>query len=151
MEYQWNPQLSVGDLTIDMQHNSLLERIDELHTAVQEGRGKKHLEEVVRFLGVYVTTHLRYEEEYLENHGYPELVEHIALHKEFEDNYEKLREDLETLGASSSLVVTVQQFLGDWIVDHMKEADGKYYDYISSHPKSHPGGEADDYHTTLQE
>lgn len=150
MSYLWAPELSVGDVTIDKQHTGLLEKVNELHEAIEAGEDKAKIEEIVGFLGIYINAHLRYEEEYLEKHGYPELHEHKQLHKDFEAYYEIFKRKLELRADFSPLVTEAHDFMGKWFTDHIKIEDKKYDDHISTHPDSHPSGESGDYHVTVQ-
>ena len=58
----WTEELSVGIPAIDEQHQKLITLINELHRAIESGKGHEKLERIVDELLVYTREHFGYEE-----------------------------------------------------------------------------------------
>ena len=84
----------------------------------------------------------------MERHNYPELENHKQIHKDFIEQYKNFEQEM-LKGASPHLSVKVQNFLGNWWINHISTEDKKYYQYIENN-NSHPPDENDDFHETQQ-
>lgn len=118
---EWDESFSVGDAEIDGQHKWLffiLNRLDE--SVGQEGEEQAAVRCMVD-MERYAMTHFASEEAYMEGIGYPRLEEHRLLHRGFAEQVEKFREAL-IVGEISAH--NVASFLKDWLVTHIKLADG---------------------------
>jgi hemerythrin len=125
---QWNDTLSVGITEIDRQHQRLIEMINELNTAMQQGKGKDVMSKIIRGLIDYAVTHFKTEEKYFEQYGYPDAVNHKKAHAEF--NW-KIAEFNRQLNAGQlGLSIQVMDFLSDWLRDHIKTVDKKYAPFL---------------------
>jgi hemerythrin len=126
----WNNSLSVDVEEIDQQHKRLIAIINDLNSAMKQGKGKDIIGGIVRGLIDYAVVHFKTEENYFEQFGYSETDDHIAEHvsfiqkvSEFKDGYEK-----GTLG----LTIQVMQFLSDWLQNHIKGTDKKYSQFFNN-------------------
>ena len=121
---QWNGRLSVGVAEIDLQHQRLVEMINKLDDAMQQGKGKDVLGEIINGLIEYSKTHFRTEEEYFDRFGYPYAFSHKKEHAEFTRKVAEFKEafDAETLALSIGLM----HFLSNWLKNHIKDSDKKY-------------------------
>jgi len=149
MSLEWNKSISVGDATLDEQHQQLFSQINSLADAVSESEGERVVSDIVAFLGEYVADHFSHEESYMERHGYPQLEQHRRLHEEFSRQYEEMKKELER-GESRVFAERVENFLGHWWINHVTIEDKKYERYITGHPGSHPQDEPEDYHDQVQ-
>jgi len=76
--FQWQENMSVGNLTIDTQHKQLVNIINKLGDAMQQGKAADVINDIVRELVGYTVRHFRDEELLFAATDYP----HTALHKE---------------------------------------------------------------------
>lgn len=129
--FQWTPEISVGNEHLDAQHRSLLGKVNELLSAIIYNEGEEKVGEAIRFLDEYIQTHLRDEEAYMLEHGYPKLEEHKQMHESFNETYRSLKADLEQNGATKSLALKVQTHVGQWWMNHIGKADKEYAEYIA--------------------
>ncbi len=148
MAIEWTQAISVGDKTIDEQHKKLLTQINKLIEAMSSGAGPEIVGDTISYLNDYIYNHLKYEEIYMERHNYPELENHKQIHKDFIEQYKNFEQEM-LKGASPHLSVKVQNFLGNWWINHISTEDKKYYQYIENN-NSHPPDENDDFHETQQ-
>jgi hemerythrin len=131
MALTWTQDLSVGVKEIDAQHRELFKRINSLLDAMSEGKGKGEVSTLLAFLEGYVIEHFRTEEGYMVRHGYPEYHSHRALHKGFNKDLRDIKQDLETKGLSSVLVISVQRHICDWWREHVAKRDKAFGNYLN--------------------
>jgi methyl-accepting chemotaxis protein len=128
---EWSDDLSVGNDVIDDQHKTLINKINELYRATKQGKGQDVVVEIVNFLESYAQEHFNYEEDYFRSNNYPKADEHCEFHKKFIQGVVDMKKRLETEGVSSSLVLEIAKFSGDWLFSHIKKVDKGYCEFIS--------------------
>ncbi len=131
-KFEWTQKMSVTDNTIDEQHKQLLNQLNVLLEATIERKNKETIDETVVFLSKYIEDHLKYEEEYLAKHKYPNLEEHKEAHHYFEKKYEEFKKKIKETGPSDSMLLEVESFLGKWWIEHIEHEDKKYADFIEN-------------------
>ncbi len=135
--FEWDDSLSVNIESIDLEHKTLLDMInnyyDEIHE-IHNGTSEKSLTdlrvELISNMKYYATTHFKTEELFFEKYDYPEFKEHKQEHDDFVIKVLELEQRLE----SGELILTTEltDFLKEWLVDHIKGSDQKYSDYLVS-------------------
>jgi hemerythrin len=135
-----DPSMSVGDDTIDSQHARLLNQISEIERILSSFNvDMGALRRANQFLITYVREHLKYEEEHMEKHGYPDLENHRKIHAkfiEFTQEFQREFKEKYTSNSFSSVEITellkrIKQYLEMW-VSHIKVVDHKYAEWIKS-------------------
>ena len=123
MFMEWSPEFETGVPEMDKQHRRLLDMANSFHTALKEGEKEKAREILIDFTKA-LFNHLRDEERFMEKIGYPELENHVKLHrslagmiKEGRDEFE--RNDHRAFTRSLSLIMS-------WLLTHIKKSDRKY-------------------------
>lgn len=124
----WSESMSVGVPLIDQQHQELLRLINELHSAMTEGRGNMVLREIVDGLIEYTQTHFRTEEGYFEACNYSDCLAHKQQHREFVAKVMDFKEGFDE--GRLLLTLDVMSFLGDWLVEHIQGSDASYAPYL---------------------
>ena len=130
MAVLWTEDLATGVRTIDSQHKELFVRINDLLEGCKIGKGKIEVEKLIRFLEDYVVTHFAEEEKHMLAHGYPGYAEHKAQHKEFMENFMKIRNQLEAEGPGLAIVVSTNHFVVDWLKSHIRRVDTKLGNFL---------------------
>lgn len=123
MSLQWSEELSVGVEAIDAQHKELINRINGLLQAMSQGKGREEIGGLLEFLGRYVVEHFGVEEDYMSRFSYPGLVAHRAQHAAFVNDFEALRREFITHGASAHMTLQVQRRICDWLKTHIAGTD----------------------------
>ncbi|MDR2734666.1 MAG: bacteriohemerythrin [Spirochaetota bacterium] len=120
----WDDSLSVKIPEVDEEHKVLVKLINELHTAMKEGRGREGTEHILNELVTYTQTHFTHEEAFLTRNNYPQLAPHKLMHQTFVEKVVAFQKEF----TAGKLVLSIQlvQFLSDWIVEHVKKADMQY-------------------------
>jgi hemerythrin len=127
----WNESYSVKVFELDQQHKKWLSIINDLHDAMLEGKGRDQLANTFRALEDYTRIHFTAEENYLSNAHYPEFAAHKKLHESFNDKLEAIRD--KNLAEDNILMsVEVLNELRDWLLNHIKNVDKNYSDFLNS-------------------
>ncbi|MCR4430929.1 MAG: bacteriohemerythrin [Tepidanaerobacteraceae bacterium] len=123
MAVQWTEDLATGIEEIDSQHKELFNRINALVDACSKGKGKEELTGVINFLGDYVVMHFGAEEKRMKAQGFPDYDKHKKQHDDFIGEFRDLKEKLEQKGPTVDLVIKVNHFLFDWLMNHIRKMD----------------------------
>jgi hemerythrin len=125
MSLVWRPQMSTGLEWQDKQHQELFRRIDSLYEAMQRHEANTVVKELLKFLGDYARTHFMVEEEYMKTHVCSNCEEHIKCHELFTEHLAEIVELYEKQGASTMVVMRLQSWLRDWLINHIMTIDKK--------------------------
>jgi len=115
MTITWNRSYETGDPAIDEQHRKLLALVNDLETAQDSRETLVHaLDEILKF----TITHFAIEEDLMDRVQYPVSPkrEMIEQHREFA-SYARLR-FLEFRRGDLTSVVTLRDYLGEWLTLH---------------------------------
>lgn len=112
------PQLGIKE--IDDQHGHLITCLDRLELWVGKGRGYSAALDALNSLNEYVASHFSYEEAFMQEHGFPQLEEHIEKHSEIRTELERLtRQVFDGADISAELPGLIRE----WIIDHVGVED----------------------------
>ena len=126
-QIEWDDSFSVNNPEIDDQHKKWIEIHNKMNVNLMEGDQKiigatpsnslKEMQDYTRY-------HFDFEEEYMRKISYPALMEHIKLHKNFDNQiYEYHREISEGRMVLSSEIIKI---IKSWLLDHILNEDKKY-------------------------
>lgn len=131
---RWDAKYATGHAGIDAQHQELFRRTGELHAAMQEGRGRASILELIGFLAEYTTRHFSAEEAVMRTAGYPGIADHQQLHRELLGQVADLHK---RATANEPLrTMEVSEFLASWLKHHILEIDHQYIPYVRRMPAS---------------
>lgn len=134
VQFTWDTSMLVGDDKLDNQHKHLLEQVNSLLEALAGGKNNLIvIEQALGFLDRYVEEHFTDEERYMEEHQYPHLEEHRALHAKFIERYMQMKERIYTFASVDEMLIDLEVHLGRWWIDHIGGADKDYAVHIRSH------------------
>lgn len=125
-EIAWTPDLAVDAGLIDEQHKQLIERMNELDRAVRHTRGVPKIIKTLDFLIEYTDFHFGTEEKNMVELGYPQLEYHRGQHAEFVTTLKNLEMDFEEEGATEALAESINTFMFNWLVKHIKTVDVQF-------------------------
>jgi hemerythrin len=121
----WNDYYSVGDPLLDAQHKQIIGIINELYDAMQKGKDRVALKPISDRLLQYTLAHFTHEEQVMQEHEYPDRVQHTALHDKIRQRTRDLRESAHLVTGHDML-----RFLKEWWVGHIQGLDKKYTPYL---------------------
>jgi len=130
-EIQWDDSLSVGIELIDDQHKLLIEKLKELSLAYNEGHEQNELLKTLSFMIDYTDFHFTSEEQEMERNNYPGLPEQKKQHKEFKVTLDNILDDYKDEGPTESLAESINTFLYNWLVGHIKGSDRKLGTFLA--------------------
>jgi hemerythrin len=128
---QWDAKYEVGIRMVDEQHKELVDKINELQTAMREGKGRDKISAIVNFLGGYALKHFATEESLMRLHNYPHMARHVQHHEDFKADFARLQQDFSSDIKASLLAIEVQKRLSDWLLHHIQKVDKETAHYLA--------------------
>lgn len=126
---EWRPEYSVGNLTLDVQHQRLLALCKRV-SAYEFLRDKSSLEEfhgILNELASYATKHFQTEEDVLRRIGYPGLADQKREHDAYSENLVEFMFDAINGEPNKE---RLQSYLESWWIDHILVSDMAYRTYL---------------------
>ena len=133
--FEWDDSLSVGIEEVDNRHKELITKLDDLAECILKKKGKDKIGTILRFMDDYAKIHFSTEEDYMVKHDYPGLDLHIKQHEKFRDTTKRLIKELESEKDMESFASSVQRFLIDWLILHIKTTDQKFGGFLKEFHK----------------
>jgi len=125
MAVQWTENLAVGVDEIDDQHKGIFSRVNNLLSAMAQGKGREEVGKVLTYLANYVVKHFKAEEDLMSKNNYAGYPAQKAEHMQFIKDFSGLKREFETNGVTSHLVIQTQRQLCDWLTKHIGNEDKK--------------------------
>ena len=129
---QWRNSLSIGIDPIDEQHKKWIEHFNRTSEAVASQQTMEQISKTLGFLVDYTGMHFSAEEKYMQENKYPAFVEHKAKHDELRDTLANLVRDYQEEGATQDLANAIDTFLGNWLLNHIRQVDMKFGAFIAA-------------------
>ena len=127
---EWDESLSIGVDLIDEQHKMLIQRLNDLSAAIEKTQGEGGVVQTLDFLIEYTDFHFSAEEKCMAEHDYPGLEHQKKQHEEFRASLKNMVEDYEYEGVTRALTTSVNVFLQNWLINHIKGADRKLGEFL---------------------
>lgn len=128
---EWNDRLSVNIASIDRQHRTLINYINQLNDAVGRGNADTMIAYVLRGLATYTTVHFAYEEMLFNLYKYPDNDGHKAVHTrlltQVGDYNTRFHNGERDLGPE------LLDFLKAWLNNHIMGEDKAYSGFMLEH------------------
>jgi hemerythrin-like metal-binding protein len=125
----WNSGLETGLEAIDTQHQAMVEAYNELQNAIRDGAGRETLETALLNLRERTRRHFSAEEALMDEARYAGTQAHRDLHG---DLLAQLRGLVDRFQADQlALTVPVMDFLGGWLVFHIKDEDARLVGFLT--------------------
>lgn len=125
---EWNDSFSVGNALMDAHHQVFFQMIKEFRE-VPSKSDRGVMKKYVDFLVEYTAMHLGAEEQLMHQAGYPELVQHKAVHDAFTRKVLSVAESFDNKQASIS-ADDILKIIEDWLVGHILDEDKRYMPYV---------------------
>ena len=123
MKLQWAQDLSVGVEEIDSQHKELFDRINNLDSAMKQGKAKEEVVRLIEFLNKYVIVHFGAEEKYMTDYGYAGYGLHKTKHDWFKKEFSDIRTKLDSGGITPDVIMLSNNLLITWFSNHVRTID----------------------------
>ena len=125
----WQDNLNTGIQVIDDQHRRIVEMINQLHAA-QTGGSQLVVAEVIDELVDYTLSHFAFEEELMEEAGYPFCAAHKRVHEVFTKRVSEYRMRFQ---AGEDVVDELKSMLSRWLFNHIRGDDKAYAEQVKRH------------------
>src|SRR5690606_6998764 len=123
---KWTDDLATGIHVIDNQHQRIVDYINQLHQAI-EHHSREELIPILEQLVEYTMSHFAFEEDLMEESGYPFVHAHKKVHRLFETRMADFQQRFELGEDISRQLLTL---LRTWLVNHIKRDDGDYAESV---------------------
>jgi hemerythrin len=124
----WKNDYSVKVQSIDREHQTLFEMINELHDAMKMGQSSKVVPDIFERLIDYTREHFAYEESLMLRAKYPEFSAHKIEHDKLTNQVLKMKQDFER--GNTAISLSLADFLSQWLQAHILNRDKKYSDHL---------------------
>lgn len=128
--FNWSEEYSVNVNGLDNQHKKLVDLINELHSAMKEGKSKEVLGKIIEELISYTKFHFSAEETLMLQNKFPGLSKHKEEHEAFTKKVIEFEEKF--LRGSVVLSQEIIIFLKDWLLNHIQVTDKNYSPYLAN-------------------
>jgi len=129
----WTPEYSVNNNTLDDQHKRLFMILGRLSEAVQQRVGAM-VGPILVELEAYTIFHFSFEEHELEKVQYPDLDNHKKEHEKFRKKLKEFQGQI--MGRDQQALKNIEDYLENWIKNHILGMDKKYIPYQASSDSS---------------
>ncbi len=129
---KWSDDLNTGIHVIDGQHRQIVDYINQLHDANETG-DREQVGEVIDALIDYTMSHFSFEEELMEEAGYPFSRPHKRVHEVFA---KRVGEYQLRFQAGEDVSADLHAMLRRWLVGHIKNDDAAYAETVRAHARA---------------
>lgn len=125
----WTEDLELGLPNIDDEHRLWIGLVADFCNAISEGRAQEVIYAALVEALRYTETHLRHEEEFMEQNGYPYLDDHKIQHDLAKEEMHKF-----TTGYYSEeyIIKYFSDFLPNWLQFHINTSDRKMAEWVKA-------------------
>lgn len=124
---EWTLEYATGIPLIDAQHKKLFAVINDYHDSVIGS------DTAFNALFAYIDFHFKTEEYYFEKFGYENTASHVAQHRYYEEEIKRLEAHSREGQAAEKTHTEVEEFVRDWIQQHIKKSDRMYQTCFTEH------------------
>jgi hemerythrin len=120
----WDDKYLIGIEQFDDHHKHLVKLLNDTYDMYLPGRqAEGKVGHMLQSLAEYARYHFDMEENWMFDHGYPEMKEHISDHQEFIAKVAGFQKSLEQ--GTQGLPVDIISFLRVWLLAHISSIDSK--------------------------
>jgi hemerythrin-like metal-binding protein len=114
----WDTSYSIGHYVFDTHHMIIANILNKLYEEISEKElnNRTDIQEYIILLDRYVKIHFRAEEDFMKNNHYPDMDEHINVHRQFEQTLDELKGDISQ--GKKKLDHALFMMLKDWLQNH---------------------------------
>lgn len=124
---EWNDSYNVNNKEIDEQHQRWVAIYNKMYDQLGSrnlAKGGPDLEKTLKEILDYTRYHFDAEKEYMKSIDYPNIVEHIRKHKDFDDLVYKISRNVSD--GKIVLYSEVMSLIKEWFLEHILGEDKKY-------------------------
>jgi hemerythrin len=127
---EWNDNFKIGVVSVDSQHEELVNLLNKLQTSIKLGDDQKAFANTIRALVDYTNYHFSTEEEFMSSIRYPKLDIHKTIHEKLISDVKNILIGLKQ--GNPVRAISLMRFLNDWVCKHILEEDLEIGKFIRS-------------------
>ncbi len=132
--FEWQDSFDIGVDLIDGQHRRIADYINQLDDAIHENDiASVHF--ILELLKDYTLDHFTFEEQLMEQAGFPLLDSHIEVHRRFTGKVLEFEESLNQGHDAIGVARRVRTELMRWLIEHIRHEDRKYTEQVRKYLK----------------
>ncbi|MBF0430206.1 MAG: bacteriohemerythrin [Fibrobacteria bacterium] len=121
----WSDKLSIGIGSIDEEHMTLVQIINDFQSGLAIGTGAEQIAPLFDKLLAYTVIHFNNEEALMDKYAYPKKNEHKAKHHDLTTQVMDINKDKKYIFPGS-----VSGFLVSWLTDHILGTDMEFAEFL---------------------
>jgi hemerythrin len=125
---EWKEELSVGISEMDEQHKKWVSIINDLHSAMKNGKANAVMSDILKALSDYIILHFSDEEKLLKDKNCPDYFSHKKIHDRYAIKVKEMIADY--MSGKVLMSIEVMESLKDWLTNHILIQDKKYGAYL---------------------
>lgn len=129
--FAWTDRYSVKVTAMDSQHKKLFDLVNQLSLAMDSGRGKDVVGEVLLRLIDYTGYHFSAEEKLMERHKFAGLPTHRGEHRYLSERVQAFKKEFDA--GNTNITPELLTFLQKWLTNHIQVVDQKYSGFMNAH------------------
>lgn len=122
--FEWSDSFNTGIQEVDEQHRTLVELLNQLHSAIRERKGSQACREILDRLAEYTRTHFLLEESLMRLSHYPGFEIHKQQHEDLISQVKALQDKLDQ--GQGAISFELLHFLQVWLTKHIRESDQRF-------------------------
>ena len=138
--FEWQDDMSVGDVLIDSDHRALIAIINELHDMLETKINHRALADLFRELVTYTQYHFSREESVMQACHFPDFADHMREHGGFTQFIYDMRNKLARTVDKATLE-EILDYLKAWLSHHILVNDAAYKPFIEGSSEVGPAAE----------
>lgn len=95
---------------------------------MKQQKGAAESGKILDELAKYTATHLKFEEDLFDSHGYGKTEEHKRIHRELVEKVLVFKKDFDS--GQAGLSMELMYFLTDWLKNHIMKTDKEYAPFL---------------------
>jgi hemerythrin-like metal-binding protein len=125
---EWDDSYSVNHEEIDNQHKEWIDIYNKMHDSMMSRESSiEQTTEILQAMHDYAQNHFNFEEEYMREINFPDIVAHRRSHKDFESLIYSYSRDIEA--GKMVLNTKVIKLIRNWLMEHITVEDKQYAGY----------------------
>ena len=122
---QWKPEYSVGVESMDVEHQEMIDLINEIYEKLDSNPDADQIEQCLGDIFSTVSMHFALEERLMRKSNYAEYQAHKDNHEELLDQIRDLMDDFDSDTAAGA--TRLEQGLSDWFAGHFSTFDARLH------------------------
>lgn len=128
---KWTPDLAVGIVEIDEQHQELFRRAERFVASLGTA-DRQEIGILLSYLRMYCITHFGAEEAWMRDVRYEGYAEHKAEHDRFVKDILRMSDEHEKRGGPGLEAMRIGSYLSRWLQDHVTGIDAAFARFVLS-------------------